>query len=354
MRRKVSGLLVGVLCAAVMAGCGNSGPGVTGKTESGEVKSESGKSDSAKSDSAKSGEQGKTVRLVIGSGPMGGALYPIAGGIAALINEYVDGGNASVQVTAGGVENTRMIGNGEIDLGLSSAQQCYDAINGSGIYEGEDLQLNVLGTLHSTVTQIAVLADSGLKDVQDLKGKKVAIGEAGGGAEQQFRELISGLGWSEDDVDMVYLPYDQAMDQLGDGLIDAGVVCSGMPASSISNLASRRKVSLLNFDAAAQEGWSSSVDPFLNVFIPIPAGTYSGMEQDISTSAAYIQLSCRADLDEDLAYEITKAIYDHLDELSTYHASAATITRESAPKISGAEFNPGAKRYFEEEGLLQN
>lgn len=116
--------------------------------------------------------KGKTVRLVIGSGPMGGALYPIAGGIAAIINEHVEGGNASVQVTAGGIENTRMIGSGEIDLGLSSAQQCYDAVHNSGMYEGENLQLNVLGTLHSTVTQIAVLADSGLKDVEDLKGKK--------------------------------------------------------------------------------------------------------------------------------------------------------------------------------------
>ena len=344
MRRKVSGLLVWALCAAVMAGCGNSGSEGSGKAESGEVRQES----------AKNGGKGKTVRLVIGSGPMGGALYPIAGGIAAIINEHVEGGNASVQVTVGGIENTRMIGSGEIDLGLSSAQQCYDAVHNSGMYEGENLQLNVLGTLHSTVTQIAVLADSSLKDVEDLKGKKVAIGEAGGGAEQQFKELIAALGWSEDDVDMVYLPYDQAMDQLGDGLIDAGVVCSGMPASSISNLASRRKVRLLNFNQATQDTWSTSVDPFLNVFIPIPAGTYAGMDEDIYTAAAYIQLSCRSDLDEELAYEITKAIYDHLDELSTYHASAATITKESAPKISGAEFNPGAKRYFEEEGLLQN
>lgn len=291
------------------------------------------------------------TRLIIGSGPIGGAFYPIAGGIAQIINDNVDGVTVNVQVTAGGIENTRLVGQGELDLGLSSSQQCYDAFSNTGIFEGEGLQINVLGTLHSTVMQIVTLADSDIVDVTDLKGKKVAIGEAGGGAEQQFKEMISVLGWSENDVNMVYLPYDQAMDQLGDGLIDAGCVYSGIPAASVTNLASRKDVRLVNVPEDVQQLWAAAVDPFLNVFEVIPAGTYSGMDKDIFTAVQRIQLSCSPDMSEELAYEITKAIYENLDTLVTFHASAATINREAAPNTVGADQHPGAAKYFEEAGL---
>ena len=291
------------------------------------------------------------TRLIIGSGPIGGAFYPIAGGIAQIINDYVDGVTVNVQVTAGGIENTRLVGQGELDLGLSSSQQCYDAYTNTGIFEGENLQLNVLGTLHSTVCQIVVLADSDIVDATDLKGKKVAIGEAGGGAEQQFKEMVNALGWTENDVNMVYLPYDQAMDQLGDGLIDAGCVYSGTPAASITNLASRKDVRLVNIPEDIQTLWTESVDPFLSVFEVIPAGTYSGMDEDIYTAVQRIQLSVSPAMSEDMAYEITKALYEHLDLLSTFHASAATITREAAANTVGAAQHPGAEKYFKEAGL---
>lgn len=291
------------------------------------------------------------TRLIIGSGPIGGAFYPIAGGIASIINEYVDGVSCSVQVTAGGIENSRLVGQGELDLGLLSAQQSYDAANNTGIFEGEGLQVKTLGALHSTVCQIVTLADSGIVNVTDLKGKKVAIGEAGGGAEQQFKEMVAALGWAEDDVTMVYLPYDQAMDQLGDGLIDAGCVYSGVPAASVSNLNSRKDVRLVNVDEETRKLWVESVDPFLSVFETIPAGTYQGMDQDVATAVQRVQLCCASTVDEELAYQITKAVYEHLDVLATYHASAATITREAAANTVGAEQNPGATRYYTESGL---
>ena len=290
-------------------------------------------------------------RLIIGAGPIGGAFYPIAGGIAAIINEYVDGVSVSVQVTAGGIENTRLVGMGELDLGLSSSQQCYDAVDNSGLFAGEGLQLDVLGTLHSTVMQVVVLADSDIVTFEDLKGKRVAIGEAGGGAETIFKEIVASLGWSESDVEMVYLPYDQAMDQLGDGLIDAGCVFSGIPAAAVSNLNSRKDVRLVALSEQTQIDWPASITPFLNTFEPIAAGTYAGMDEDAVVCVQRIQLSCAANFDEELAYEITKAIYEHLDELSTYHASAESISREAAAHVVGANLNPGADRYFTEAGL---
>lgn len=303
------------------------------------------------SNTANSNKPKEQVQLVLGSGPIGGALYPIAGGIAAIVNEYVDGVNISVQVTAGGVENTRLVGSGELDLGLAAYSQCYEANNGIKTFEGEDLAMSVLGALHSTVGQIVVLADSDIYEFQDLKGKTVAVGEAGGGAAVNFNTYCEAIGWTDQDVNTVYIAYDQATDQLGDGQIDACVIYAGLPASSITNLDSRHPVRLVNINQEMIDAYVNHVDVVLSAFEEVPAGSYTGMNEPVVTEVAKMMLCCRDGFDEELAYEITKALYDHIDELYTYHAAASSITAEGGATILGGEFNPGAAKYFSEKGF---
>ncbi len=333
-KRLIAAILVVVMMLGVLSGCGTT--------------------NNSENQVEPTPEKKDTVQIVIGSGPIGGALYPIAGGLATLINNYCDNVKASVQVTAGGVENIRLVGNHEVDLGMAGGERLYQANNNVAPYKDENLKVEVLGTLHATVLQIVVLADSGMTKVQDLKGKKVSIGEAGGGAEQQFKQIVAALGWEEGkDIFMEYLPYDQASDQLADGLIDASVVYSGVPAAAITNLASRKPVQLLTIDEELQAKWKESVTPFVNIFETYPAGTYKGMENPATTGVQRIQLAISSEVDEETAYAIAKAIYEHLDELAVFHASAKSITKESAAEVSGAEMTEGAKRYFKEAGLLK-
>ena len=299
----------------------------------------------AKTTSSKGGK-----RLIMGSGPIGGAFYPIAGGIAALINENVPGVSVSVQVTGGGIENARLVGIGEIDFGMSAADQAYHAYNKSGMFAKENLSLKTLGTLHASLQQIIVLKKSGIREFEDLKGKKVAIGEPGGGSEVAFKQVLKALNWQESDVKMIFLPYDQAMDQLADGLIDAACVYSGMPASTVTALATQQDVLMVNHSDELFEKLAK-ITPLYQSEV-VKAGGYKGMDKDIKTPVQRIMFTCSDKIDPELAYQITKAVYGNLDKLAKYHAAAATITLESAPKTS-APLNDGAKKYYVEMGVLK-
>lgn len=331
MKRKGLSFISLILCIVLMlSGC----TGTTG-------------GDNSAPDTA--GAQGGTVRLVIGSGPIGGALYPIAGGIAAIINENVDGVSCTVQVTGGGIENVRLVSTGQVDLGMSAADQVYDAVNNSGMFEGEGLKLGTLGTLHASVQQIVTLKSSGIKSFEDLKGKKVAIGEPGGGSEVAIKQTIKALGWTEEDIEMVYLPYDQAMDQLADGLIDAGCVYAGVPSPTITALATQREVEIIHHNEETVKKIQEASPLF--TFIEVPTSTYTGMSSPAIVPAQRIMLTATEDLDPALAEKICAAIYENLDELVKYHASAESITLEDAPKTS-APLNSGADKYFRDKGLL--
>ncbi|MDR2006959.1 MAG: TAXI family TRAP transporter solute-binding subunit [Acidaminococcales bacterium] len=289
-------------------------------------------------------------RLIIASGPIGGAFYPIAGGIAALINENVKGVSVSVQVTGGGIENARLVGTGEADLGMSAADQTYHAYKHSGMFAKDNLSLKTLGTLHSSPQQIIVLKKSGIREFEDLKGKKVAIGEPGGGSEVAFKEVLKALGWKETDVRMIFLPYDQAMEQLGDGLLDAACVYAGMPAPTVTALATKMDVLMVNHSDALFEKLAK-VTP-LYASETIPAGSYKGMDAAIKTPTQRIMFTCSDKLSPDLAYQITKAVYGNLGKLAAFHSAVKSISLESAPKTT-APLNDGAKKYYSEAGVIK-
>ncbi len=340
MKKHLSLILAGALCLALITGCGGT-----------QQPASSGSQPENTSQPAQTpAPGGKTQRLILGSGPIGGAFYPIAGGIAAIINENVEGVSVSVQVTGGGIENTRLVGTGEIDMGMCAADQTYNAVNHSGMFANDNLDLKTLGTLHASAQQIITLKKSGLKEFEDLKGKKVAIGEPGGGSEVAFKEALAALGWAESDVEMIYLPYDQAMDQLADGLLDAACVYAGMPAPTVTALATKMDVNMINTsdDLIAKMSAANS----LYSYETIPAGSYAGMDEDIVTPVQRIMLTCSTTMDEETAYQITKAVYEHLDQLATYHAAAKSISLEAAPQTT-APLNEGAKKFFTEAGVLK-
>jgi hypothetical protein len=288
--------------------------------------------------------------LVIASGPIGGAFYPIAGGVATLVNQNVEGLNVNVQVTGGGVENARLIGTGQLDFGLVSADQANQGAGNYGVFEGENLKLEALGTLHSTVTKVVTLKRSNINTLEDLVGKRVAVGEPGGGAEVWFQRIVEVAGLDyEKDFNIINLPYEQAMDQMADGILDAAVLSSGLPAPSVTSLATRHDVSILSISMDIYNKFIEEYPTY--VVIQAPVGTYTGVDNPVDVSAQLIQLVCRADLDPELGYEIAKAVYSNAEKLGDYHASAKSITLENAPKTA-IKLNEGAERFYREAGVL--
>jgi len=360
--RWVKGIIVLILMVA-LAACGsgqtgsssNSSGGTSSNSTAGAGSSSnsntgSGSGSGSSSGSGSGSSPAKVVNLVIASGPTGGAFYPIAGGIAQIVNDHVEGVKMDVQVTGGGVENTRVVGTGQVDLGFFSARQGIEGMEGTGTFEGEDLKLEALGTLHSTGYQVVALKKSNIKTLEDIKGKKIAIGEPGGGAETFFAALIEAAGWNANEFNTVYLPYDQAADQMKDGLIDVMIVVGGMPTASVESLATTHEVTLVSIpsnvvSAYIQKTPSTSVER-------VEAGIYKGVDEPVDVFVERIQLGSRAGLDPDIAYNITKALYSNLDVLATYHSVAKGIKIEYAHEAV-VPLNEGAKKYFQEIGNIK-
>ncbi|TRZ87601.1 TAXI family TRAP transporter solute-binding subunit [bacterium] len=292
----------------------------------------------------------KKTNLTIAAGPLGGAFYPISGGIAAIVNAKVDDLNINVQVTGGGVENTRMIGRGRVDIGLVGADQAYYGVNKLEMFKNDSLKLETLGTLHPTVFQYVTLKKTGIKTIDDLKGKKVAIGEPGGGSEMSFNIMLRATKLTKNDIRPVYLPYEQAVEQLADGLIDAAVITAGVPTSAVTSLATNHDIVLIEIPDRIWVEYHK-LNPFV-ILEEFPAGIYRGFNVPVKMIVARIQLASRQDLDEGIAYKIAKAVYSNLGQLATYHAAAKFIKAETAYKTSIPQ-NKGAEKFFKEAGFMK-
>jgi len=288
--------------------------------------------------------------LSMAAGPIGGAFYPISGGIASIVNREVEGVNISVQVTAGGVENTRLVGTGQADLGLISADQGLNSLASKGIFEGEALKLEALGALHPTVMQIVTLKKNNITTFTDLIGKKVAVGEPGGGASENFDKMLEAAGLTHDDIKTVYVSYEQSVDQIADGIIDATVILAGAPAPAVQSLAASHEIAIVNISEDFAEK-IKVINPSFNLETFEP-GFFPGVQEECHQLVMRIQFVVRSGMDEDLAYEITKAVYGNLEELGKYHSSAKLISLEEAHKTT-VPLNPGAEKYFREIGNIK-
>ena len=292
----------------------------------------------------------KKVNLTIAAGPLGGAFYPISGGIASIVNAKVGELNINVQVTGGGVENTRMIGKGRADIGLVGPDQSYYGINRLEMFKNDSLKLETLGTLHPTVYQYVTLKKTGIKTMDDLKGKKVAIGEPGGGSEMGFNMMLRAMKLTKNDIRPVYLPYEQAVEQLADGLIDAAVITAGVPTSAVTSLATNHDIVLIEIPERIWVEYQK-LNPF-TLIEDFPAGIYRGFNVSVKMIVSRIQLACRHGLDEGIAYKITKAVYSNLGQLATFHAAAKLIKAETAYKTA-IPLNKGAEKFFREAGYMK-
>ncbi|MCH8506623.1 MAG: TAXI family TRAP transporter solute-binding subunit, partial [Ectothiorhodospiraceae bacterium] len=180
-------------------------------------------------------------RLSIATGGTGGVYYPIGGGLAELINRHIDGYSAVAEVTGASVENMGLIFRGDSDLALVLADTAYQAYNGTGAFEGRQIEnTRALASVYPNAVQLVTLAGSGVESVQDLKGKRVSVGAPGSGTELNARALLEANGLSYDDIRVQRLNFNETADALRDGDIDAGFWSVGPPTSSILNLATTR------------------------------------------------------------------------------------------------------------------
>lgn len=288
-------------------------------------------------------------QLSIATGGTGGVYYPYGGGLAELINKYVEGYSAVAEVTGASVENMGLISRGDSDFALALADTVYQAYTGTGAFEGRQLDsIRAIASIYPNAVQIVTMADSGIDSLQDLRGKRVSVGAPGSGTEVNARALLEANGISYDDFSPQRLNFNETADALRDGDIDAGFWSVGPPTSSIVNLAVTRSIRMLSL-SDEEIANARAAEP---VFAPytLRGGLYEGVPDPVRTISIPNVVAVNADLDEEVAYQVTRILFEHTDELIAIHPAATDTTVDFSIDSTPVPFHPGALRYYEQIG----
>lgn len=288
-------------------------------------------------------------QLSIATGGTGGVYYPIGGGFAEMINNHIEGAQATAEVTGASVENMGLIMRGDADLALALADTVYQAYTGTDDFEGRQVEnIRALASVYPNAVQLVTLAESDIKSIADLAGKRVSVGAPGSGTELNARALLEANGVSYSDFTPQRLNFNETADAIRDGDIDAGFWSVGPPTSSILNLAATRDIRLIGLSDEEVANAREEEE----VFAPyeLAAGMYDGMNEAVQTLGIPNVLVVNSDMDEELAYQLTQLLFENTDELIAVHPAANDTTVEFTMESTPVPLHPGALRYFEEVG----
>lgn len=287
----------------------------------------------------------------ITTGGTAGTYYPLGGEIAALWMKHIEGLDVSVQSSGGSKDNIIKMNNQEAELGTVQNDVMYYAYQGDkDFFNGEVIDSFVaIGSLYPELVQVVVAADSDIKTVEDLKGKKVSVGARGSGVYFNAVQLLEMAGLTLDDIQPQHLSFDESATSFQNRQLDAFFVTAGLPNPAIMDVASRQEVRLIGLTDDQMKALSEKYSFYVPV--QVPAETYKGMKEAVTVPSMNAVLICLKELPEELVYQMAKVLFENKDEMT--HAKKEFISAQYAVSGIPVPFHPGAERYFKEIGLLK-
>jgi len=310
--------------------------------------SSSPESSAAPATSAETGAVKESVEISIPTSNLTGTWYIWGSALSKVINDYVDGYTASPQVTDGPLADIQMLEDDEAILTLGNSAVCYEAWNGEGIASPDGVKYQkqrALFMAYPSYFHNITTAKTGIKNIADLEGKVVACAPAGSGPNYSIEYSMKALGITP--KEKIYGGVDAAYELLKDNKIANVVLAMGIPVGTVTDFA-------LNYDMVFVEYTDEQLKtvcdayPFLTPAV-IPAGTYNGQDHDVNTVTFGNMIIAHEDMDEELAYQICKACFEHQDYFINAHSTGNDMTEEAFVNCS-IPLHPGAIRYFEEKG----
>ena len=287
--------------------------------------------------------------MTMGTGGTAGTYYGY-GGILGTQIKNVAGITVNVVSTDGSKANILGIDTGDYQLATVQSDVMAYAAAGTRSFEVEGKMdtFRVIGGLYAEAVQLLTM-DPNIKTVADLKGKKVSIGAAGSGVYFNAMDVLAAAGLTEADIDPQYQSFADSADALKDGKIDAAFIVAGAPTPAAQELCTSASAYLVPIDGEVAAKLMES-SPYYTSYT-IPANTYNGQTEDITTVTVKATLIVSTSASEDAVYKITKAIFDNIDDIKAAHAKGAELSLENATEGMTAPFHPGAAKYFAEKGI---
>ncbi|MBB5321692.1 TAXI family TRAP transporter solute-binding subunit [Marinobacter oulmenensis] len=289
----------------------------------------------------------------IATGSTTGAFYPIGGIIASILNDEMDGYNFTAESTGGSVENARLVGSGESDIGFFGGDTLWNATHGTGPFEGRPhVPLAPIGKIYGMPLHFVALEGSGIETVSDLEGKTVAVGAPGSGTGSKAKVVLEGAGLTYgENIEPRYLNFREGSDALVDGNVDAVVISVGMPSGNVQEIAATHDIVLASIgdeDLERMVKAASYLEPFV-----IEAGTYPSIDEDVQTISTSTYVAVSEDMDEEEVYQICMALFDrNLERFKNGHSALKSTPIESYAK-GIMPLHPGAKRCYQDIGVIQ-
>jgi len=290
----------------------------------------------------------------IATGGTGGVYYPLGGGMAAVLSKYVQGMQATAEVTGGSVANLQLIGTGKPYLAMTMVDAGIDALKGQDKFTGKPVPVRTLMVMYPNRMHVVTIEGSGITKMADLKGKRVSTGSGGSATEVMAFRVIEAAGLDKDkDMKRERLGVAESTNALKDRKIDAYFWVGGLPTAAVSDLANSPGVKIKMIDHADLTAKMNQKYGQLYVEDRIPKETYKGMDADNRQTTVMNLLVAHQNMDEKTAYNIVKAVFDHRDELIRVHKEAENFKLENQKTAAagGIPWHPGAVRYFKEKGV---
>ena len=268
--------------------------------------------------------QQKTI--AIGTGGTGGVYYPLGGGLANVLSKYLSGYQATAEVTGGSVDNLKLIGSGQSEIGFSMADAALDAFKGQDKFRGNKVALRTLAVLYPNRMHVVTVEGTGIEKLSDLKGKRVSTGSPGSATEVMAFRVIEAAGLDKDkDIRRERLGAAESVNAIKDRKIDAFFWVGGLPTAAVTDLGATPGIKIKLIDHADVVEKMNAKYGQLYVRDVIPAKTYPGQEKDNPQSTVWNILVTDDKMPDDIAYKVVKIIFDHKAELVAVHSEAANI-----------------------------
>jgi hypothetical protein len=280
--------------------------------------------------------------LHLATASLGGAFYPVGQTVSNLVTKYAEGVSMLPVVSAGAIQNPRLVHSGEVDLGMTNGNMAWLAVNASGPY-AEPLNLKAVGVMHASILHMVTLKGSSIQSFEDLRGKRIAVGPAGGGTYGFLVRLLEVHGMTIDDITASYLSYTDGFTQLGDRNVDAAFALAGFPTAAIMQTQATQELSFIEL---SDEMLATMLEryPYYTTR-SLPKDVYR-QDADVTVIGVNNMLIVNNDMDEEQVFQITQAIYGHMDEFKRNNAIASQIDRMQSTNLP-IPLHAGAARYFE-------
>jgi len=294
--------------------------------------------------------------VTIGTGGVTGVYYPTGGAICRLVNKTrkEHGIRCSVESTGGSVYNLNSIAGGELDMGVAQSDWQYHAYNGTSKFQeqGANKDLRAVFSVHPEPFTVVARADSGIRNFQDLKGKRVNIGNPGSGQRGTMEVVMNALGWSSDDFKLASeLKSSEQAAALCDNKVDAMVFVVGHPSGSIKEATTSCDSVIVNVSGPQISKLIADNSYYRTA--TVPGGMYRGTDSDTSTFGVGATFVSSAKVPEDVIYNVVKAVFENFDDFKKLHPAFADLKKEEMIKDGlSAPLHAGAVKYYKEAGLM--